>query len=318
MLTAQPQGHMARDIAIGVVITALLIAVTLRSPILGFFCTFLIPLPTLYYRLKLGRSMGIVIPIMALGIIIALSGRISLDLVFFLELLGIGFILGELLNRPISIEKTVLTVCAAVWGSGLLALFFYSSFSSMGVGELLSAYVRENLEATMALYEGMGMSDENIQVIKDAFDRIQYVLVRLIPALTACSTLAVIWICLLLARPLLTMKGLAFTDFGPLNRWKAPEVLVWGAIAAGMMLLLPSPTVKLIGINAIMVLMTIYFFQGIAIVSYFFEHRRVPRFFRFFLYSLIVLQQIFLFIVVGIGFFDVWMNFRKRLGQKSG
>jgi uncharacterized protein YybS (DUF2232 family) len=262
--------------------------------------------------------MGVVIPIISLGIIIAMTGRITLDLVFFLELLGIGFILGELLNRPISIEKTVLTVCATVWIFGLLALFIYSSSSSMGVGQLLSAYVRENLEATVALYEGMGMSDENIQVIRDAFDRIQYVLVRLIPALAACSTLFITWICLLLARPLLTIKGLAFNDFGPLNRWNAPEVLVWGAIAGGVMLLLPSPTIKMIGINAILILMTIYFFQGIAIVSYFFEYRRVPRFFRFFLYSLIALQQIFLFIVVGIGFFDVWMNFRKRLGQKSG
>ena len=83
-MTAQPPGQTARDIAIGVLISALLITVTVWSPLLGFFCMVLIPLPTLYYRLKLGRTTGVVIPIISLAIIVAMSGRITLDLVFFL------------------------------------------------------------------------------------------------------------------------------------------------------------------------------------------------------------------------------------------
>ena len=68
---------------------------------------------------------------------------------------------------------------------------------------------------------------------------------------------------------------------------------------------------KLVGLNGLITLLTVYFFAGIAIVSYFFEKKRFPRILRFFLYSMIGLQQFILLMVIGLGFFDVWLNFRK-------
>jgi len=57
--------------------------------------------------------------------------------------------------------------------------------------------------------------------------------------------------------------------------------------------------------------MTVYFFQGIAIISFFFEKKNFPKALRFFLYSLIALQQMALIVVIAFGFFDMWLNFRK-------
>ena len=82
------------------------------------------------------------------------------------------------------------------------------------------------------------------------------------------------------------------------------------------MLLIPYRPLKLLGFNGLLILLTIYFFQGIAIVSYYFEKKRFPRALRVFLYSLIALQQMILLIVIGLGFFDMWLNFRK-LGVKK-
>jgi uncharacterized protein YybS (DUF2232 family) len=83
------------------------------------------------------------------------------------------------------------------------------------------------------------------------------------------------------------------------------------------MLMIPEHTVKLFGINGLLILMTIYFFQGIAIISFYFEKKRFPRLLRIVLYSLIALQQIVLLIVVGLGFFDMWLNFRKLGVEKK-
>jgi uncharacterized protein YybS (DUF2232 family) len=63
--------------------------------------------------------------------------------------------------------------------------------------------------------------------------------------------------------------------------------------------------------------MTVYFFQGIAIVAFYFEKKQFPRVVRFFLYALIALQQLILLAVIGLGFFDMWVNFR-RLGKPTG
>ena len=61
-------------------------------------------------------------------------------------------------------------------------------------------------------------------------------------------------------------KGIGFPDFGILNRWKSPELLIWFAIGAGALMLIPEKAMKVIGINGILILAVIYFFQGIAIV----------------------------------------------------
>jgi uncharacterized protein YybS (DUF2232 family) len=176
--------------------------------------------------------------------------------------------------------------------------------------------VANNLELTLALYREMGMSAENIQLISQSLDKIQQVLVTIIPALVSASTLFVAWVSILLAKPVLINRSLNYPDFGPLNQWKAPEYLVWGVIGCGLALFLPHTAIRVIGINGLLILMTVYFFQGIAIVSFYFDKKRLPRFVRVFLYTLIALQQLILLVVIGLGFFDLWVNFR-RLGKPA-
>jgi uncharacterized protein YybS (DUF2232 family) len=59
-----------------------------------------------------------------------------------------------------------------------------------------------------------------------------------------------------------------------------------------------------------------YFAQGLAVIAYFFHKNKVPRFLRGVTYVLIVFQQIFTLLVVGLGLFDLWGDFR-RLGKDN-
>jgi uncharacterized protein YybS (DUF2232 family) len=92
--------------------------------------------------------------------------------------------------------------------------------------------------------------------------------------------------------------------------WRAPDYLVWGVIGCGLLMLVPDGFAKIIGLNGLITLMMIYFFQGVAIVSFFFEKKQVPRFAKVLLYALLILQEVLLVVIV-IGFIDVWANFRK-------
>jgi uncharacterized protein YybS (DUF2232 family) len=300
-----------KDLAVGVVVTSVLFAVALQSPVLGFFCTVFIPLPTMFFRAKHGRTIGMAVPAMALVVLASLLGGISIDLLYFFELVFCGFILYELFILRLSVEKTVVLTSAVTLAVGLFIVLVYSSTTAAGLGQLVSDYVRRNLEASLRLYVNMGVPADTIRPIEDALDGIQYVLVRIVPALSVSAGLFLSWTSLLLARPLLRRYRLYCPDFGRLNLWKAPEALVWSVIGCGLMLMIPEHTVKLFGINGLLILMTVYFFQGIAIISFYFEKKHFPRLLRIVLYSLIALQQIVLLIVVGLGFFDMWLNFRK-------
>jgi uncharacterized protein YybS (DUF2232 family) len=307
---------MAKDIVNGVLITSLIFFVSVFIPIIGFFGALIIPLPILYFRLKLGRRNGAFIPLISGSILYFVIGGISADVLFFVELLLIGFILGELIELNYSIEKTILYATGAVLFSGLMGLIIYGALSGEGLYAIVSEYVTQNLELTMVLYQSMGMSEENIHLIERFLADIQPLIVQIIPAMVTASTLFVAWTNILIARPVLKRRALSYPDFGPLNMWKAPEYLVWGVIGCGLALFLPGPAINTIGQNGLLILMTVYFFQGIAIVSYYFEKKRLPRFIRFFLYTLIAVQHLILLAVIGLGFFDMWVNFR-RLGKPT-
>jgi len=311
------QKEVLKDIAIGIAITSILFAISIKSPVLGFFCTFLVPLPTLFYRLKFGRKIGIAIPSFTIIALIIILGGFSFDVFFFTELLLIGFVLSELIELKLSIEKTFIYACIIVLFPSILFVLFYSNITGIQIGSLVSAYIVKNLELTVEFYKNIGMPEESIHMISNSMESFQYVLIRIIPALLIALTLFIIWTSLMLAKPMLKTKNLFYPDFGLLSLWKAPEYLVWVAIACGILLLIPDKAVRLLGINGILILMTIYFFQGMAIVFFYFEKRQFPRLLRFFLYSLIAIQQIILLVVVILGFFDIWFNFRKVEIKKS-
>jgi uncharacterized protein YybS (DUF2232 family) len=305
------QGNIPKDIVSGIAITSLIFAISVYIPIIGFVCSLFIPLPILFYRSKLGRATGAIIPILSIIVIVAFLGGLSIDILFFVELLLLGFVLSELIERNLSIEKTMLYTCGSVIFIGIVGLFFYNNLSDKGFYALIAEYVSKNLILTLEIYENMGVSQESIHMISNSLENIEYVLIRIIPALVVASTLFVSWTNLLVAKPILKNHGFFYPSFGSLKHWKAPEFLVWGIIGCGLLLLMPEKTFRFFGLNGLLILLTIYFFQGIAIVSFYFEKKKFPRMLRVFLYSLIALQQVVLILIIGLGFFDMWLNFRK-------
>ena len=138
-------GQVVKDIINGAVITSLIFAVSVFLPIIGFFTAVLIPLPVLVYRVKLGRFPGIAVPLLTAIVIGAILGGFAIDSLFFLGLIFTGFMLGELVEQNLSIEKTIGYTCAAVLAAGFAALLLYSNTLGTTLIEMVSAYVLRNL-----------------------------------------------------------------------------------------------------------------------------------------------------------------------------
>ena len=78
------------------------------------------------------------------------------DLLLFGELILLGFALGEQIERNVSIEKTLLSACAAALGTAVVVLVLAGSVTGKGVTVLVADYVARNLKLTLALYENHG------------------------------------------------------------------------------------------------------------------------------------------------------------------
>ncbi|MDY6953158.1 MAG: YybS family protein [Thermodesulfobacteriota bacterium] len=293
-------------------ITSLIALAGVYLPVFGVVASLFLPLPVLFYRSKLGRSWGALILIAVTLIVATMMGWRSIpSAVFFFELGLVGLVLSEMFAMNVSLEKTVAVTTGVVIASGALMLAVYGLVSTKSLWGLVSDYLHQNLELVLAMYRDMDGSDEGIVISAESVEGIHYVMLRLMPAVVIVSTLFVVWSNLLLARPLLQSRRLFCPDFGTLNKWRAPESLVWVAIGAGILLLVPHEGVKLFGVNGLLVMMMIYFFQGIAICSFYFEKKQFPRLLRTVLYGLIALQQVILLLVIAVGFFDIWVDFRR-------
>jgi uncharacterized protein YybS (DUF2232 family) len=311
-LTHIARSQIHKDVIVAIAITAFICMATLYLRVLGPFVGLVIPLPILFYRFKLGRSLGLLILAAVVLIVIFVVGWSSIGAVAFLFELGlVGLILPEVFEMNLSVEKTVGITTGAVLATGAVMLALYSLLSTASPWAVVSDYLEKSVEMAIAMYREIDASEEKIEILARSLEGILYLMLRIIPAIVIVTTLFVVWSNLLLARSLLRSKELFCPDFGKLNQWKAPEHLIWVAIASGGLLLFAHPGIKMLGINGLIVIMMIYFFQGIAIVSFYFEKKQFPKVLRAILYGLIAMQQLLLLVVIAVGFFDVWFDFRR-------
>lgn len=305
------QPAVMKDMVIGILSCLAIFIISISFPLLGFFVILFLPFPVLFYRLKQGRNTGATIVAVSVGIMFVLVSGLSIDILFCGALLLSGFFLGECIEKHLGIEKILIYTCLATVGICMAVIAVYAASSGKGIFELISEYMSRNLELTMALYQEMGVDSEKIDQFKAALPRVHYILTRVLPAIVTVMMISVIWINILIIKKVLARKEIQVKSLEHLNTWKAPEYLVWVTIGLGILLFVPHTGIKLFGLNAILMLMLVYFFQGIAIVSFFFKRKGFPLILRLFFYCIITIQTIFLLIVVLLGFFDTWFNFRK-------
>ncbi|MBF0099838.1 MAG: YybS family protein [Desulfobacterales bacterium] len=297
----------------GIACTVIIFLFSLYFPIIGFVCALFLPLPILIYRLKYGKANGIKIVCGTLGAILMFLRDITPDFLFFGGFLLIGWILSECIERKMSIEKMILYTCGIVVLSLIsLLLLIYGLGQEPGLYTIISNYIKQNLVNTLSLYKEIGVSPEHVQVLSNSLDEIAYVLIRILPGLLISGVLVTSWLNLIMAIPLLKKWNLMLTHLGLSNQWKAPDNLVWGVIVSGIVLLvIPNVSIKLFFLNVLIILMTLFFFQGMAIVSFILNKYKLPNSIKAFCYTIIAIQQWMLFMVIGIGLFDIWFNFRK-------
>lgn len=315
METANPSAN-HKSIVTGIVIATLMGALSISFPILGLLCFLAMPLPIVICRLRLGRQPAVMVAGGAWVCLLFIGGGLSLDVWLVAGMFLLGFLMGEGLNRNLAVEKALAWACGIVFLSGGFSLMLYGNIANQGVSALVSGYIDQNLALSIDLYKGMGMPEDNIRVISEAMTVIRQVLIRILPSLLAAGLLLVAWLNLLLTKLFLKKTKSPYPVIRRLNVWKAPENLVWGVIATALMLVLPVGGLKILGLNGMIIFLVIYFFQGIAVVSFYFETRRVPPAVKVLLYSMIMIQQMFVLVVAGLGFMDIWLNFR-RLGADN-
>jgi len=124
-------------------------------------------------------------------------------------------------------------------------------------------------------------------------------------------TLGLVFLLSLFARGRYTVPGRAFQE------WKAPEPLVWVLIVAGFLVVFVEGLPGTFALNLLVILLPVYFLQGLAVIDCFFRRKAFSPIFRAVGYVLVTLVNPLPLLVTGIGVFDLWADFRKPRKPKS-
>ncbi|MBI2986979.1 MAG: DUF2232 domain-containing protein [Deltaproteobacteria bacterium] len=299
---------------LALVSTMLLFVSGVAIPLVGVLLVPLVPQPALAFGLRWGKASGTGLLLLATLLLFFLGGK-ELALGYFLLALMTVLLL-FFFGRGWSIESVVAGTAGGVLAAVYAALFYFFGSLSL-LQQILRAALRENLEISLKVYEKIGFSGESLEVLRGRAPQIIDVMLRIMPALTFAIFVAVILMNLFFLCRRFPDHHLAFVSTGDVREWKSPEPLIWCFILSGFSLFLPTgEVVKSLALNFFLAVAVFYFLQGLAIVAYYFHHKKVPYFWRSLAYALIVFEQLFTLFVAGLGLFDLWGDFR-RLKKKD-
>ena len=298
-------------------LSALLFLSIFFLPVVGWFMNLFAPLPMIYYLFTHGRRAAH-IALLAASAAIGAAFGFEMGL-YYLSCYGLlALVMGEMINRNSTMETTVAFAALAAFMFSVLLFFF---ISHVQVGDI---YAKIHGEAVILInqsikaYKQAGVGSEQIEIIKKNIPWIAKWIVLLMPGAIITTFISLSAGNYIGYKYLKTrLPYLPPPDPKPALFWSPPDKTVFAAIIGGAMSLLPATSIRALGLNILFVTATLYTFSGFCILQHFFIRSRLPFFVRWTGYILLLLQPFLILIVILLGLFDLWFDFRKIRGQKA-
>ncbi len=307
---AREKDGIVRETLMKAVLSVISFLSILVVPFFGMILGLFTPLPSLLSVYRKGWPAGCWAPGLAAGLgtaVLAFLGLVQIA-PYFLLMLSLGILLGFGMRQQWSVEKTIAVPSLLIFGaSGLLLWFSYDGAAS-GFMKFVEQDMKGAVDAAIQHY---GPDGPEQKLLEETLYGMIPVLVRLLPGVAFSSALVASWLNVVGAKRFTKVVNQPFPAWGEWLQWKTPDHLVWLVIASGGCLLAPVPLLKSIGLNLLVVVGTIYLFQGLAIAGFFFERWKLPRILRALFYACFLLQQFATLGVALVGLFDLWFDFRR-------
>ena len=271
----------------------------------------LAPTPLIFVYLRQGKQIGLISLGIVFFIILILMGS-KQALIFGAEYGTLAVIMGEAIRRSFPIERAVVfsALGSAVF-SGVI-LFLVLAEGELSVSRVFEQEMEAFLDQSIQTMKEMGKDQAEIDSAYEFMKKIYQSVAVSFPAILAVGSLicATVNYCLVsLVWNRLTPTG--SYGFGKLSQWTVPDQLIWVLIACAGLLVLPENGLGLIGLNGLIFVLAIYFFQGLGVLFFFLEKRNVSIFLWPLALVLVFVQPLFMGVLNGLGIFDLWIDFRK-------
>jgi uncharacterized protein YybS (DUF2232 family) len=272
------------------------------------------PFPALYYAVKNGRLAGLAIVAVATLVLCAVGPASA---IFYLLQCGLfSLLLAEFLATNNSTAKTI--VCAAAINMAIIIVLaaVYGLWLGNSVDSLVLKWINDAVTEAQSQLQRSGLALEDLETVQLQLREAAAFVGKTYPSLMLVGFGSIAGLNLLLLKKAARRipRQIYFGDF---SRFRNPETLVWVLIASGFALLVESDLVTRAALNVLIVTISLYFVQGMAVAVHFFKKFQVSRFIRFMFYGLSFLQPYLMVLVAAVGLFDLWCDFRTPKKQEN-
>ncbi len=276
------------------------------------------PLPILFLNLKNGRRWGWLAILTNSAVVGFGAGKVSFAffLIFVVTIAGgLPWLLRKRVPRKVPEPVSLATVAGKMLLLMLVVLL--GVVAAYGWLEHVHPWIALKGQITQWIDEMGRASVQSGKSLLDGADIDEFksgVLVEL-PAAIAVFAMVMVWInltTLLRLNPSGIRDRLGVEPFF-FRHWKAPHFLVWPTIASGFLLIISAGVASDVALNVFKFLMAVYAIQGLSILSFVFDAWNIRGLFRSlgFVVSVLLMMPLLL----SLGFFDLWFDFRGKFRQ---
>lgn len=300
-----------------VAITVILGLVTVYVPILGFFVEFFYAVPLAILTARQGAGKGL----MALFVtFILLSMLITPILATRLVLsYGIcGVALGWGVKKELSAVKIFLMILIAASAGQVLTLALLIIIMDVNFIETQLELLREAFNDAFSMYESMGVDKARINEAKKLFiEPTLQMIAFLIPTilmLSAVINAVAVWYTSKWTFPKVQLK---LPSMPPFAEWRFPTPFFYLSIVSGLGMYWSFSRgwtqIQEVSFNLWFISMSIALIQGLALLSYVFEHYKASNLVRWIVYLILLFNMFLLQVIAIAGLVDILFDYRKRL-----
>ena len=280
------------------------------------------PAPILLFAVgRLSPNLRATLAVLLAGVLVAIAAGVSAAISYEIAFGMAAVLMCVMLERKYPFELIVMATAGM-----MLIVATGAALIAAGSPDAMLTAIHQSLKAGMErgqdFYKSIGM---DAGMTPDTQATAIDIFIRLSPALAAISAAAAVMLNLGIFWRWAGKKRLSYDLFGELQKWTAPEWLVWVLLAAGFAFqgfkyLIPIKPIETIALDAFICVGMVYFCQGIAIMAFYFRMLGMPAVARVAIYLITCVQPVLAVLVCLAGVLDMWVDFRrlKPPSQEAG
>lgn len=307
-----------KDLLLPFLLVLAVLFVVWLIPAVGNLAGIFSPALLIFVFLQRGKIVGLVLIALVFLVILILMGAAQ-SLLFFAEYGVMAVIMGESIRHQLSLDKCIFFSSLGSAVLSILLLFVLFTDRETSLTDYFQQQIQKHFQQSLETLESVGENQAELDTLRQFVDKSSRTFAAAYPAFILVGSLITAAVNFFLVRGVWTrLYGQTLFVPGTFTQWVLADYWVWLLIPSAASLFLGGGFLGTLGMNIFIVMVVIYFFQGLAITLHIVETRKIPIFFRVLILFLILIQPVLMGIVVGLGVFDIWIDFRKVRTQNIG